>query len=157
VNPVSEILLLSAAVICIYLVYRIVIKQKAREASGPAPAAVNDAPAPNGGITKVLPVGMLIAKSGMNMGMVFAIEPKGIRIGRDKNKNDIVINSEMISREHAWVGLEEGKVMIKDLNSRNGTYLNSTESARISREILKDGDALFIGKAGTEVFKFKIG
>jgi pSer/pThr/pTyr-binding forkhead associated (FHA) protein len=157
VKPVSEILLLTVAVICIYLAYRIVIKKKVRENSGPAPAAVNDAPAPNGGITKVLPVGMLIAKSGMNRGMVFAIEPKGIRIGRDKNKNDIVINSEMVSREHAWVGLEEGKVMIKDLNSRNGTYLNSTESAGISREILKDGDVLFIGKAGTEAFKFKVG
>jgi pSer/pThr/pTyr-binding forkhead associated (FHA) protein len=100
---------------------------------------------------------MLIAKSGMHRGMVFAIEPKGIRIGRDINKNDIVINSEMVSREHAWVGLEEGKVMIKDLNSRNGTYINSIESARISREILKDGDVIFMGKAGTEAFKFKVG
>jgi len=154
---VSEILLLSTAVICIYLVYRIVINKKAIGDSIPAPAVVNAAPPPNGGITKVLPVGMLIAKSGMNRGMVFAIEPKGIKIGRDKNKNDILINSEMVSREHAWVGLEEGKVMIKDLNSRNGTYLNSTEYARISRETLKDGDVLFIGKTGTEAFKFKMG
>jgi pSer/pThr/pTyr-binding forkhead associated (FHA) protein len=154
---VSEIILLSAAIACIYLAYRVVKKHREKEDSMPAHAAPNDVPAPNGGITKVLPVGMLIAKSGMHRGMVFAIEPKGIRIGRDKTKNDIVINSEMVSREHAWVGLEEGKVMIKDLNSRNGIYLNSTESPRINREILKEGDVIFLGKTGTEAFKFKMG
>jgi pSer/pThr/pTyr-binding forkhead associated (FHA) protein len=154
---VSEIILLLAAVVCIYFAYRIVMKQRGREDDRSAHTAVNDAPTPVGGITKVLPVGMLIAKSGMHRGMVFAIEPKGIRIGRDKSKNDIVINSEMVSREHAWIGLEEGKVMVKDLNSRNGTYLNSTESERVSREIMKDGDVIFIGKTGMEAFKFKAG
>jgi pSer/pThr/pTyr-binding forkhead associated (FHA) protein len=154
---VPELILLSAAIVCIYLISRTVIKRRGREASMSARAAITEVPSLNGGITKVLPVGMLIAKSGMHRGMVFAIEPKGIRIGRDRSKNDIVINSEMVSREHAWVGLEEGKVMVKDLNSRNGTYLNSIESARISRDVLKDGDVIFIGKNGAETFKFKTG
>ena len=109
------------------------------------------------GLTRVLPVGMLIAKSGIHRGLVFAIDPTGVKIGRDKSQNQIVIDSEIVSREHAWIGLEDGKVVLKDLGSLNGTYINSLEGARIQTIDLKDGDVIFIGKNGTESFKYKTG
>jgi hypothetical protein len=113
--------------------------------------------APRAALTRVLPVGMLIAKSGVHRGMVFVVEPSGIKIGRDKSKNGIVIDSEIVSREHAWIGLEDGRVVIKDLGSRNGTYINSLDGARIQTVVLKDSDVIFIGKNGVESFKYKSG
>ena len=108
-------------------------------------------------LTRVLPVGMLIAKSGIHRGLVFAIEPTGVKIGRDKAQNQIIIDSEIVSREHAWIGLEDGKVVLKDLGSLNGTYINSLEGARIQTIDLKDGDVIFIGINGAESFKYKSG
>jgi pSer/pThr/pTyr-binding forkhead associated (FHA) protein len=107
--------------------------------------------------TKLLPVGMLIARSGTHRGMVFAVEVSGLKIGRDKAKNNVVIDKDIVSREHAWVGLEEGKVVIKDLNSLNGTYINSLDASRIQSAELKDGDVIYIGKAPYETFKYKAG
>lgn len=108
-----------------------------------------------GNLTRVLPVGMLIAKTGVHRGLVFPIDPAGLKIGRDKGKNTVVIDSDVISREHVWIGLENGKVVIKDLSSRNGTYINSLEDARVQTAVLKDGDMIYLGKNGAESFKFK--
>ena len=107
--------------------------------------------------TRLLPVGMLIARTGTHRGMVFAVESSGLKIGRDKARNNVVIDKEIVSREHAWIGLEDGKVVIKDLNSLNGTYINSMDAARIHTAELKDGDVVFIGKTNSETFKFKAG
>jgi pSer/pThr/pTyr-binding forkhead associated (FHA) protein len=155
---VNENVLIIAAVIvlCIAFISIIVSRRKA-DARGKTKEIILQEPSKNIGETRVLPVGMLIAKTGGHRGMVFAIEPEGIKIGRDKTKNDVVINSEVVSREHAWIGLENGSIVIRDLKSRNGTYINSVDSSRINSEVLKDGDVIFIGKAGTESFKFKAG
>jgi hypothetical protein len=109
------------------------------------------------GLTTILPVGMLIAKSGSHRGLVYPIGPSGVKIGRDRTKNQIIIENAIVSREHAWIGLEDGNVVIKDLNSQNGTYINSLEAARIQTEALKDGDVIFIGKNGSESYKYKAG
>ena len=109
------------------------------------------------GLTRVLPVGMLIAKSGSHRGLVYPIEPSGVKIGRDRTRNQIIIESAVVSREHAWIGLEGGNVVIKDLNSQNGTYLNSPEEARIQTAVLKDGDVILIGRNGSESYKYKAG
>jgi pSer/pThr/pTyr-binding forkhead associated (FHA) protein len=110
-----------------------------------------------GGLTRVLPVGMLIAKSGSHRGLVYPIEPSGLKIGRDKTRNQIIIESAVVSREHAWVGLENGNVVIKDLNSQNGTYINSLEEGQIQTAVLKEGDVIFIGRNGSESYKYKAG
>ena len=47
-----------------------------------------------------------------------------ISIGRNKN-NQIVINNNTISKDHALIEFdEEYNCTIKDLNSSNGTYVN---------------------------------
>jgi len=109
------------------------------------------------GLTQVLPVGMLISKSGSHRGLVYTIGPTGVKIGRDRTRNQVIIENAIVSREHAWIGLEDGIVVIKDLNSQNGTYLNSLEAARVETAALKDGDVIYIGKNGMESYKYKAG
>jgi hypothetical protein len=155
----SDILLagLSAAgILFLYLLYSVTSRRKKNRKSSktvlPAAASGQESMA---NLTRVLPVGMLIAKSGSNRGLVYAIDPTGIKIGRDREKNQIIIDDPVISREHAWIGLSEGKIVVRDINSSNGTYINSLDSPRISLHELRDGDIIFIGKTGVESFKFK--
>ncbi len=149
-----ELLIVSvvAIILCAILIYVLIRLKQAKKETQIRIEAERDA-----GRTRVLPIGMLIAKSGSHRGMVFAIEPSGFKIGRDKDKNNLVIDSEIVSREHAWIGLENGLVVIRDLDSRNGTYINSLDGARIRVSELKDGDVIFIGKNGVESFKYKAG
>ncbi len=62
-------------------------------------------------------------------------------IGREKY-NDMVLNDLLVSRQHAMVYYEENEFWVKDLNSRNGTYLNDEP---IEKARLKDGDVIKIG------------
>jgi chromosome segregation ATPase len=64
-------------------------------------------------------------------------------IGRTPD-NDIRIDAEFISRHHAVVLLYGTKTVIEDLNSTNGTFVNSE---RINRRTLKEGDIVTLGKS----------
>lgn len=142
----------------IYLIYRIISEKKKEKTAIQAPPPPNlSEQTPQANVTRMLPVGMLIAKSGANRGLVFPVDPSGVKIGRDKDKNQVVINDPIVSREHAWIGLDDGKVIVKDENSRNGTYINSLDAPRIISQELKDGDVIYIGKKGSESFKYKTG
>ena len=99
--------------------------------------------------------GILVGEEGPLAGKVFKIGPKGLKIGRDPAKNDIVVEDERVSREHAWVGPEGNKVIVKDLGSSNGTFVNDT-SFRITKQELNEGDLIILGKGRFAVFKFKI-
>ncbi len=65
-----------------------------------------------------------------------------ITIGR-VHGNDIVLPKGNISKRHSRIVQRDGKFIIVDLKSTNGTYVNGK---RISApQVLKDGDKLFIG------------
>jgi len=70
-------------------------------------------------------------------------------IGRTPD-NDLRIDAEFISRHHAVVLLYGTKTVIEDLNSTNGTYVNSE---RVNRRTLKEGDIVTLGKSD---FRFVI-
>ena len=63
------------------------------------------------------------------------------RIGRG-NANELVIDSERVSRLHAVVTVDETFATITDLNSSNGTFVNG---ARIQSKVLANGDSVRIG------------
>lgn len=65
-----------------------------------------------------------------------------IRIGRAV-ENDIVITSKRVSREHAVVRRDGRRVLLEDLNSANGTFLN--DERVLAPGELKDGDKIAIG------------
>lgn len=56
----------------------------------------------------------------------------------------LTIDDPLLSREHAALKLEEGRVTLRDLGSRNGTFVNG---ARVTSEIeLHHGDRIHIGR-----------
>ena len=66
---------------------------------------------------------------------------RDVTIGRDPAA-DIAIPSEKASRFHCAIRFWEGDYVLKDLKSRNGTYVND---ARVDVAILKHGDAIRVG------------
>jgi hypothetical protein len=67
----------------------------------------------------------------------------GVRIGRTAPA-DLVIAHKSVSREHCIVGLANDELVVTDLNSTNGTYI---DDKRISRAtILPVGSVLRIGR-----------
>ena len=65
-----------------------------------------------------------------------------ITIGRDPY-NDIVIDNPATSRYHATIYRDNGRYIIEDLRSSNGTFVNNFV---INKKILEVGDEILIGK-----------
>jgi pSer/pThr/pTyr-binding forkhead associated (FHA) protein len=65
-----------------------------------------------------------------------------VTIGRAPD-NDIHIDNLAVSNYHARVYSEAGSLVVEDLNSLNGSFLNDI---RVERAMLKDGDEILIGK-----------
>ncbi|MCC7072676.1 MAG: FHA domain-containing protein [Deltaproteobacteria bacterium] len=66
---------------------------------------------------------------------------KEIVIGRG-GELDIVLVEDMVSRKHAKITTQQGKIVIQDLGSTNGTFVNGE---KIKRAKLKEGDRVLIG------------
>lgn len=66
----------------------------------------------------------------------------GIRIGRESTICEIVLENPKVSRLHAEVVSIDGKVLLIDRNSSNGTYVNDQ---KIDKRFLKDGDIIYFG------------
>jgi len=62
-------------------------------------------------------------------------------IGRSDH-NDIIIANRFISRHHALLVRHEGETLLLDLNSSNGTYVNSN---RVTSHVLKHNDLITLG------------
>jgi len=58
-------------------------------------------------------------------------------------ENDVVITSKRVSREHACVRRDGWRVMLEDLGSTNGTFLN--DERVLTPRSLHDGDRVEIG------------
>ena len=68
-------------------------------------------------------------------------------IGRNKEQNDIVVNSSIVSGSHGKLKLDNGRVLYADLDSTNGTIIDSDGYRRMLRGNrryyeLKSGDLL---------------
>jgi len=64
-----------------------------------------------------------------------------ISIGR-ASENDLCIDSPFISRQHATIYRNGAETAIVDLDSKNGTYVNS---CRVQVQTISDQDVIFIG------------
>lgn len=72
----------------------------------------------------------------------FFLGDKRATIGRI-DSNDIAVPDPGISRHHADIRLEDGRYIITDLGSTNGTFVNGK---RIAEARLKNGDKIGVGK-----------
>jgi len=74
-----------------------------------------------------------------------------LRVGRHPS-SDIVLNDVLVSRTHARILVEEdGQILVEDLHSANGVYVNGERLGRHSYR-LRDGDRLLIGTCELSVF-----
>ena len=80
-----------------------------------------------------------------------ALDKELTTIGR-KPDNDIVIDNQAVSGHHALIKTEGDELLIEDLSSLNGTYLNNQ---KISRAEIFNGDVILIGVHTLDVISDK--
>src|SRR5205823_1936992 len=69
------------------------------------------------------------------------IAPLPVSFGR-ADENTVVLNSNKVSRKHGVLKVQDGGVILEDLQSTNGTYVNQD---RITRVALPGGAGFRIG------------
>lgn len=80
--------------------------------------------------------------SGKYQGGEFPLMPnREIVVGRSSDL-DMVLVEDMVSRKHAKISTHEGQLVIQDLGSTNGTFVNGE---KIKKTRLKEGDRVLIG------------
>lgn len=83
----------------------------------------------------------LVVIKGPQMGDSFYLNPGVTTLGRDV-KADIFLNSRTVSRKHATLTQVANTVILQDLGSLNGTYVNGN---LVDEAEIHDGDKLQIG------------
>jgi Nif-specific regulatory protein len=83
----------------------------------------------------------LIAISGPAEGTTFALAEEEISIGREAS-NSISINDHSVSRQHCVIRRENGSFKLTDLDSYNGTFVNSSP---VGEQYLSHGDQISVG------------
>lgn len=76
----------------------------------------------------------------------YLVTDNPLTIGRDPAQALAIIQEAIVSKLHCSIFSRNGQVVIKDLNSTNGTYVNGE---KVSEQELQDNDVVFLGKKGT--------
>jgi pSer/pThr/pTyr-binding forkhead associated (FHA) protein len=108
----------------------------------PAPTTPSYPSAPTGGVA-VAQATALVGIEGALAGQRIAIPPTGLTIGRETD-NMLIIPDPSVSRHHARIVFENGALVVYDLNSTNGVYVNEQ---RVSKQSLRAGDIVRFGTA----------
>jgi S1-C subfamily serine protease len=107
------------------------------------------------GDTAPINYGSIKFVSGSLAGKHFPITPDGAYVGRDSSLAQIVIPDPRISKRHLWIGVREGRVIITDQNSRNGTFINDPKSQRVTESPLNPGDTVILGESDVARFEYQ--
>jgi two-component system cell cycle response regulator len=92
----------------------------------------------------------LVLIYGSELGKKYNLNAPSLVIGRS-SKCDIQIDQESISRNHTKIVNTGKSILIRDLGSTNGTYVNDEP---IDEYVMRDGDLIKIGRT---IFKFLTG
>lgn len=90
----------------------------------------------------------LILETNLTKKRVFPFYAKMI-IGRHST-NDIPLPDRTVSKRHAVIGRVRGQAVVKDLDSRNGTFVNGQ---KVEKAILACGDRLKVGSVMLRFFQ----
>jgi hypothetical protein len=93
--------------------------------------------------------------SGTLAGQQFEVKPDGEYVGRDSSSAQIVISDPRISKRHLWIGVREGRVLVVDQGSRNGTFINDPKSPRVTETALNSGDTVILGESDVARFEYR--
>jgi S1-C subfamily serine protease len=93
--------------------------------------------------------------SGPFNGQRMEVRPEGFYIGRDGNYAQVKIDDPRVSSRHLWVGVRDGRVVVMDQNSTNGTFLNQLGTQRIKEVALNPGDTVILSEADVARFVYE--
>lgn len=82
-------------------------------------------------------------------GYSVSLARKTVRLGRAED-NDVVLVADEVSRHHAQIAWRDGAVVLQDLNSLNGTYVNRQ---RVVERILSNNDEVWFGSKCRLIFE----
>ncbi len=86
----------------------------------------------------------LVMNRGPQPGQTFMVDRDQLTLGRDPS-NEIVISDPQVSRQHARITRQGKLVVIEDLGSTNGTFVNGIRLA--GPHVMVNGDVLGLGDA----------
>jgi diguanylate cyclase (GGDEF)-like protein len=95
---------------------------------------------------------VIYAPIASELGRRHVLDKEAVTVGRDR-ENDIVLDSDSVSRRHARIEHRDGKFYVSDLDSTNGTYVND-DAEPIAEVQLRRGDQV---KIGDTIFKYLTG
>ena len=124
----------------------------------PAPAVVSRAyPPPAQAREETLAgagaVASLTIQKGPGAGQRFTLSKPETVIGRYAG-NDMVVQHKEVSRRHASITREGGGFVLRDLGSRNGTFVNRRRLS--GPQALRDGDLIMLGEGVHLVFRASV-
>lgn len=88
--------------------------------------------------------------SGSHAGREIPVSSDKFLIGRSESCQ-LRPKSDSVSRRHCILVVKEGRVLLQDLKSRNGTYINDKRLPTDKAKVLKPGDRMKVGKLEFEV------
>lgn len=93
---------------------------------------------------------VLVVVQGEEIGRRHPLRAERVVLGRDPQRADLVLSDPSVSGRHALLQSDPGagRYVIRDLGSRNGTFVNG---GPVDAAVLQDGDKIF---AGGTVLKF---
>jgi len=83
---------------------------------------------------------------GLLHGQHFEIGPHGVVVGREQSQAQIVINDGRVSGKHAWIGFQDGKLVVIDQGSTNGIFVNEMSRGRVTQVELRHGDTVIVSE-----------
>lgn len=86
----------------------------------------------------------LVITQGPQSGKAFTLDQASLTIGRDPS-NEIVISDPQVSRKHARIQTQADLVIIEDMGSTNGTFVNGMQLT--SPHTLSNSDLIGLGDA----------
>lgn len=108
---------------------------------GPRPDGVPGSAAPLGRIAGTM--WLLETTADAPEPLTFRIMPGGIKTVGRAARADFVVDAPLVSRLHCRLTLQHDGLLVEDLESTNGTFVNGE---RVTRLMLRDGDALRVGR-----------
>ena len=95
--------------------------------------------------------GKLVVLSGPDKGAVFVLDQPELTIG-SKEDNIVILSDPTVSRTHAVLRETDGRYVIKDLNSTNGTYL---DGVLVKEAVLEFGRTMTLGETEMKLVPFQ--